>query len=195
MPLIQRNTITLSNLVYTTGNYVNPHWIVSLSPAKVGSGIAQWNASQIRGYPVYTGVPTSGQVLAWTSSGWYPSGITSGGGGGSSACCDALGFVTVNGTTSGILSTTGVTLIQSSPLSSGDCLKYITKAKYGTDLQSSEILLVANSSDSFMTQYGIVYTNSFLANFSCEISGSYINLFGQAVNANTEIKLFKITIN
>jgi len=187
MPLIQRNKLTLSNVVWTTGNYVNPPWIVSLSPAKVGSGIAQWNAAQIRGYPVYTGIPTSGQVLAWTSSGWYPSGVTS--------TNTNFGFVYLDGTISGNLSTTNPTLIESSPISSGDCIKYVTKSTYGTSVQSSEILLVANSSTCTLTEYAVVYTNSLLANFSCEISGSYINLFGRAINANTEIKLFKTMID
>ena len=76
MPIIQRNTTSLSNLVYTTGIYINPNWIVSLAAGKVGSGTAQWNASQLQGYPIYTGVPSSGQVLSWTSSGWFPSGVT-----------------------------------------------------------------------------------------------------------------------
>ena len=76
MPIIQRNTTSLSNLVYNTGIYVNPSWILSLSASKVGSGTAQWNASQLQGYPIYTGVPSSGQVLSWTSSGWFPSGVT-----------------------------------------------------------------------------------------------------------------------
>ena len=187
MPLIQRNRLTLSNVVFTTGNYVNPSWIVSLSPAKVGSGIAQWNAAQIRGYPIYTGIPTSGQVLAWTSSGWYPSGVTS--------TNTNFGFVYLDGTISGNLSTTNPTLIESSPISSGDCIKYITKIKYNTNIQSSEILLVANSSICTMTEYAVVYTTSSLIDFSCEISGSYINLFGKAANANTEVKLFKTMID
>ena len=71
MPLIQRNQLTLSNLVFTTGNYVNPNWIISLSPAKVGSGIAQWNAAQLQGRPIYTGVPGTGTALSWNASGGY----------------------------------------------------------------------------------------------------------------------------
>jgi hypothetical protein len=192
MPTIQRNNISLNNLVYTTGYYVNPNWIVSLSPSKVGSGTAQWNASSLQGNPILNITPASGQVLAWSTSGWIPSGISSYSGSGS---ISTLGAVTLDGTVSGTLSTTNSTLLDSSPISSGDCIKYIIKAKHSTDIQSSEILLVANNGDSYMTQYGIVYTSSLLANFSTSISGSYINLYAQATNNNTDIKLFKTIIN
>lgn len=82
MPLIQRNSLTFSNLVYTTGNYQNPQWLTSLSPAKVGSGVAQWNAAQIMGYPVGTSGAVSGEFLMFTGSGFkmFPA---SGGVGGS----------------------------------------------------------------------------------------------------------------
>jgi hypothetical protein len=59
MPIIQRNTLTLQNVVYTTGNYIDPNWIVSLSPNKVGSGVAQWNAGQLQGYSISTGIPVA----------------------------------------------------------------------------------------------------------------------------------------
>ena len=73
MPLIQRNSLTFSNLVYSTGNYSNPQWITSLSPAKVGSGVAQWNAAQLQGQNVSTGIPYTGAALAWNGQ-WMASG-------------------------------------------------------------------------------------------------------------------------
>jgi hypothetical protein len=77
MPIIQRNQLVLSNLVYTTGNYINPNWIVSLSPYKVGNTVAQWNANKLQGYPIYTGVPISGNTLSWNEASgyWMSSGI------------------------------------------------------------------------------------------------------------------------
>lgn len=87
MPLIQRNSPTFSNLVYTTGNYSNPVWINSLSPYKVGNHIAQWNASKLSSFPIDTGNIRSGEYLYFTGSGWqtFPAqggtGIISGSGG------------------------------------------------------------------------------------------------------------------
>lgn len=85
MPVIQRkyNSLNLNNIVYATGNYINPSWITSLSPAKVGSGLAQWNASQIIGYPISSGV-VSGEVLYFTGSGWDTMPAPTGGGSGGS---------------------------------------------------------------------------------------------------------------
>lgn len=84
LPLIQRNSVTFSNLVYTTGNYYNPQWIRSLSPAKVGSGIAQWNASCIMGYPINTSGALSGQYLMFDGSGFVLNSVTGISGSGSS---------------------------------------------------------------------------------------------------------------
>jgi len=191
MPVIQRNKITASNIVYTTGVYINPQWLVSLAPVKVGSGNPYWNASEIQGYPVSTGIPTSGQVLAWTSSGWIPSGITGGGGENTSS----LGFVTLDGTSSGLLSSTAQTAIDSYPISSGNCIKYIIKATYLTAIHTSEILLASDGIDSYMTEYGIVYSSGNLVNFSANYSGSNIVLYATPSYANTTIKIFKTIIN
>lgn len=70
MPLIQRNSLTFSNLVYATGNYVNPKWIYSLSPSKVGNDAPQWNASKIFNYPIDTGNIRIGEYLYFTGSTW-----------------------------------------------------------------------------------------------------------------------------
>jgi len=110
MPIIQRNTLSLNNLVYTTGNYVNPNWIVSLSPNKVGSGVAQWNAGQLQGYNISTGVPVAGSVLTWTTaSGWQPSGISGGfGSAGATGLTGATGNTGATGAT-GLTGATGIT--------------------------------------------------------------------------------------
>ena len=75
MPITQRNTLAPNNLVYTTGNYINPLWIISLAPAKVGSGIPQWNASQIQGRNIAGDYPNVGDVLQWDGTSWFPTGI------------------------------------------------------------------------------------------------------------------------
>ena len=52
-------------------NTSNPH---NVTAAQVGSGIAQWNARELRGYPVSANIPTSGQVLTYNSTSlqWEP---------------------------------------------------------------------------------------------------------------------------
>jgi hypothetical protein len=194
MPVVQRNSLVLNNVVYTTGNYVNPSWITSLNPSKVGNTVAQWNASQIQGIPVYTGIPTSGQVLAWTSSGWFPTTITTGGNSSISGTI-TTGFSTLDGSVSGYLSNTNSTLVDSYPISSGNCIKYITKAVYSGAIHASEILIASDGTDAYMTEYGTVYSSGNLINFNVSYSSSNINLYAKASHANTSVKLFKIIIN
>lgn len=193
MPVTQRSKIVLNNVVYTTGNYINPTWIVSLSPSKVGNSTAQWNASSLQGYPVDSGVPESGQALVFSGTKWVPSGITATGG--SSSGIFISGSTTLDGTSSGVLTDTSVTAIDSSPISSGDSIKYITKSSYSTDLQASEIILISDGTNVNMSEYGLIYSTDRLVVFSAGMSGSDIVLYGQAVNANTTVKLFKTVIN
>jgi hypothetical protein len=88
VPFIQRNSVSLNNVVYTTGRYENPNWIVSLSPSKVGSGTSQWNASHIQSYFVDPNDIRSGEYLFFTGSGWKTL-PASGGGSGVSFTADS----------------------------------------------------------------------------------------------------------
>ena len=105
------------------------------------------------------------------------------------------GNVVLNGTISGVLSDTNLTTIDSTPYSSGDCVKYIVKAKYGTAVQASEILITSDGTESYMTEYGLIYTSGLLADISTSYSSSNIILSAQAINANTSIRIFKILIS
>jgi len=96
MPLIQRNSLTFSNLVYSSGRYQNPVWISSLSPSKVGSGEPQWNASQILGYQIVQNSINSGEYLYFTGSGWITL-PASGGSGGSGVYFTAESGVILDG--------------------------------------------------------------------------------------------------
>lgn len=192
MSIIQRNRLLVNNLVYTTGNYVDPPWMNSLSPSKVGNTVAQWNANKIQGQPVWTGVPQSGESLVFNGTQWSPLEVLGGNGGTGSL---TTGHSTLDGTVSGVLSDTGVHLIDSFPYTSGNCIKYITKGEYSTNVQGSEILIIHDGTTAQMTEYAIIYSNDRLVRFDASVSGSYINLYGQAYNANTNIKVFKVVIN
>lgn len=105
------------------------------------------------------------------------------------------GNVMLNGAISGTLSNTNLTTIDSTPYSSGDCVKYIVKAKYGTAVQASEILITSDGTDSYMTEYGLIYTSGLLADISTSYSSSNIVLSAKATNSNTSIRIFKTLIS
>lgn len=182
-------------VVYTSGEYVDPEWITYLNPAKVENQYPLWNANKLQGFPISDQAPFPDQVLQWDAlnNKWTPSTIQTG----STISSEIinLGHSTINGSISGTLTDTSITSIDSSPLSSGDTIKYITKSVYSTDIQASEIILISDGSNVFMSEYGVLYNNDKLVTFSADMSGSDIVLYGQAENANTTIKLFKTVIN
>ena len=152
------------------------------------SGVATWNASQLKGYEVSGNVPVTGQVLTWNGTSWYAADVSPSG-------KIFTGNVMLNGAISGVLSDTNLTTIDSTPYSSGDCVKYIVKAKYGTSVQASEILVTSDGTESYMTEYGLIYTSGLLADISTSFSSSSIVLSAKATNSNTSIHMFKILIS
>ena len=155
------------------------------------SGIS---ASYPSGITLSSGIPSvitnklyaSGTMLHWNGSAINNT---------SSSGNILTGNVVLNGTISGVLSNTNLATIDSTPYSSGDCVKYIVKAKYGTAVQASEILITSDGTDSYMTEYGLIYTSGLLADISTSFSSSNIVLSAQATNSNTSIHMFKILIS
>jgi len=165
------------------------------------SGLATWNASQLKGYAVSGNVPATGQVLTWNGNSWYAADITAGGDHiigdiyASPSGKIFTGNVLLNGAISGVLSNTTITPIDSTPYASGDCIKYIIKAKYGSAVQATEVLVVSNGTDSYMTEYGVLYSSGKLLNVSADLNSSNIRLLGQATYSNTSIHMMKVLIS
>ena len=86
------NAGTVTNGVYTTGNYIDPAWITSIAGSKVSGNISGNAGSVTNG--VYTtssvnalsdvdtatATPTAGQALVWNGTNWVPGSVASGGG-------------------------------------------------------------------------------------------------------------------
>lgn len=179
---------TLPNsIVYDSGRYYNPSWIVSLDPSKVKNKDANWNANRLQGFLISNQIPSGNQVLTWNSSSfrWEPKTVSgfSGGGGGVGGSS-----ITVS------LSNTTTVDVDSTPIASGECLKYISHSKYETSVQASEILITRDSNDSYLTEYGVIEPSGKLVSFDVESSGSFTLLKATALNANTTLKLYKIII-
>jgi hypothetical protein len=169
--------------------------------ATPSSGLATWNASQLKGYPVSGNVPATGQVLTWDGNSWYAADITARGDHiigdiyASPSGNIFTGNVLLNGAISGVLPDTNLTTIDFTPYSSGDCVKYIVKAKYGNSVQASEILITSDGVESYMTEYGLIFTSGLLANLSTNFSSQNIILSAKATNSNTSIHMFKTLIS
>jgi hypothetical protein len=155
------------------------------------SGVALNVAS---GITLFSGIPPVTTSKLYSSGAklyWHGSAINNT----SSSGNILTGSVIIDGTISGVLPNTNLTTIDSTPYSSGDCVKYIVKAKYGTAVQASEILVTSDGTESYMTEYGLIYTSGLLANISTSYSSSNIVLSAQAVHSNTSIRMFKTLIS
>ena len=70
-------------------------------------------------------------------------------------------------------------------------VKYNIQVSSGSDYQSSELLLIHNDTNSYVTEYGLVYTNNVLMNYDTDINSSNARLLMSPVNNINTIKIFK----
>lgn len=62
------------------------------------------------------------------------------------------------------------------------------------DYQSSEILIIHDGVDAYLTEYAIVFTDASLASFSADLNGGNIRLLVTPVNNNNEIKVVRTNL-
>lgn len=73
-------------------------------------------------------------------------------------------------------------------------VKYQVQVTSGSDYQVSEISLIHNDTNSFITEYGLVYTGSVLMTYDSDISSGNTRLLMTPVNNVNTIKLIKTSI-
>jgi hypothetical protein len=67
-------------------------------------------------------------------------------------------------------------IIDSFPISDYRSAKYMVQVSSGTQYQSSEVLVVHNGTESYLTEYGFVQTNGTLCNVETRIEGGMVKL-------------------
>jgi hypothetical protein len=72
--------------------------------------------------------------------------------------------------------------------------KYLIQATAGSAYHCSEVLLLQDGTNTHMTEYGTIQTGSSLYTLSADINGDNVRLLCSPVNANTTIKLQRITV-
>jgi hypothetical protein len=105
-----------------------------------------------------------------------------------------LPSITLTGNTIVTSSASANQVLDSVSSSSFRTIKYLVQVTNSTDYQSSEILLVHNGTNSYITEYGLVTTNGVLANYDSNIIGGNIQLLVSPTNATNTIKIFKTLI-
>lgn len=73
-------------------------------------------------------------------------------------------------------------------------VKYQIQVTSGSDYQTSEVSLIHNGSNSFLTEYGVITTNSSLINYDTDMSGGSVRLLMSPTNNINTIKFVKTSI-
>ena len=98
------------------------------------------------------------------------------------------------GSNSVITSTTANNVVDSFPKSVYRSAKYYVQITSGSDYHVSEVLLIHNGSDVFITEYGTIYTNTALGNVSAAINSANVELLVAPTNSSSVVKTKRIAI-
>jgi hypothetical protein len=74
-------------------------------------------------------------------------------------------------------------------------VKYTIQATSGTDYQTTEILMIHDGVDVYLTEYGSMVTNVSVCSFNADILGGQMRLLMTPVNSSTLIKAIRNTID
>lgn len=73
-------------------------------------------------------------------------------------------------------------------------VKYLVQVTSGSDYQVSELMLLHNDSNSYITEYGLITTNSSLMTYDSEISSGNVRLLMTPVNNVNSVKIVRTTV-
>jgi len=69
--------------------------------------------------------------------------------------------------------------------------KYLVQITSGTDYHVTEIMVIHNGSNVYMTEYATLYDNVLLATFDADISGGYVRLLTTPTNTGSSIRVYR----
>ena len=73
--------------------------------------------------------------------------------------------------------------------------KYVIQTTHGTDYQTIEILVIYNGTNVYITRYGLMFTNTELAEFSAQYNvNNTIEVLADVANPSTTIKFTKTVV-
>lgn len=73
-------------------------------------------------------------------------------------------------------------------------VKYLVQVTSGSDYQVSELMLLHNDSNSYITEYGLITTNSSLMTYDSEISSGNVRLLMTPINNVNSVKIVRTTV-
>lgn len=100
----------------------------------------------------------------------------------------------LDGSNSATTSTTANTVIDSFSKDVYRTAKYLVQITSGSNYHASEVLLLHDGTDAYVTEYGIIYSNTSLGNISANINGGVVDLLVAPINASSTIKVKRIFV-
>ena len=73
--------------------------------------------------------------------------------------------------------------------------KYLVSATNSTNYHATEIMLIHDGTDTYITEYGTVFTNMSLVSFDADITNGNVRLLCTPTYANTNVKVQRITVS
>lgn len=105
----------------------------------------------------------------------------------------ALNFIEAS-SNSVTTTTTANNVVDSFPKASYRSAKYTVQITSGSDYHVTEVLLLHDGTDVFITEYGTIYTNASLGNVTAAINSANVELLVAPTNSLSVVKTKRITI-
>lgn len=109
------------------------------------------------------------------------------------AALPALNFIEASSNTTST-STTANNVVDTFSKTIFRSAKYYVQITSGSDYHVSEVLLLHDGTDVFITEYGTVYSNASLGNVSAAINSANVELLVAPTNSSSVVKTKRITI-
>jgi hypothetical protein len=89
-----------------------------------------------------------------------------------------------------VATSTTITVIDSFPVSDYSSAKYIVQTKNGSDIESMEALVVATSTEAYITTFGIVASNVSLGSLTANVVSGNVRLYYNTALTNSNVKVY-----
>jgi hypothetical protein len=202
---------TVTGGVYTTGLYWSANgnvmasgitYTASTTAPTVNNKGDQWYNTSTDVLYEYINDGSSSYWIDMTTPIVSASGTSGGGSGFSSGSDISVGNLTIAGDINGPFALTrsyktyantasADTLIDTFTIAQIRSAKYQIQLSAASAFQASEIMLLQDSGNVFITEYGNVYSSSRIGTFSANISSDLVNLYVNAADSNTEVIVYR----
>ena len=175
-----RNGILLGDQDYSATNGAN----VTLSTAASANDIVvlhYWGATALNTTPVYVIANNALETANAALSGVYGK-------------MTDLQYANLTSNTVTTSANTANQVLDIFSTSSYRSVKYQVQVTSGSNYQVSELMLIHNNTNAYVSEYGLVTTNSSLMNYDADISGGNVRVLISPVNNINTIKFVKTSI-